>query len=74
MKIVNQNVREAAAKAGIRYWRIADVIGISPGYLSAKLRHVLPLSEERKILRIIADLHAEDEREAREAVNAECYC
>ena len=63
MKVANQKIREAVTEAKIRYWRIADVLGISPGYLSALLRHELPVAKRDKILKIISHLKETDARE-----------
>lgn len=37
----NKRVRDAIEKAGLKYWEVADAIGISPYTFSTWLRHEL---------------------------------
>lgn len=55
----NQDVRLAAASAGVRLWRIAEAMGIADFTLSRKLRRELPAEEKEKILGIIQTLARE---------------
>ncbi len=55
----NQDIRMAAANAGIRLWQIADALGITDGNLSRKLRKELPDDEKKRIFSIIQDLSQE---------------
>ncbi len=55
----NTDVREAAKRAGVKLWQIADRLGIADGNLSRKLRHELPAEEKEKIMDIIQELAAE---------------
>lgn len=43
----NMEIRQEAAKAGVKLWWIADKLGIADTGLSKKLRHELP-DEEKK--------------------------
>lgn len=52
----NTDVREAAKKAGVKLWQIADAIGITDGNFSRKLRKEFSAEEKQKILAIIDDL------------------
>ena len=52
----NTVVKEAAAKAGIRLWQIADALGHTDTWLSRKLRKELPEQERNQILNIIDEL------------------
>lgn len=54
--VKNTDVREAAKKAGVKLWQIADAIGITDGNFSRKLRKELPEDEKQKIFAIIDDL------------------
>lgn len=51
----NKNIRSEIEKAGLRYWQVADQIGISPATLCVWLRH--ELSGER-LERVQAALEA----------------
>lgn len=52
----NQNIREAAKKADVCLWEIAEAIDISDCMLSKKLRRELPDAEREKLLRIIEEI------------------
>lgn len=52
----NKEIREAAKKAGVKLWQIADAIGITDGNFSRKLRHELPEDERQNILEIIKQI------------------
>lgn len=55
----NKEVRQAAAKAGVRLWQIAAAIGLNDGNFSRKLRMELPAEEKQKIFGIIEKLSKE---------------
>ena len=55
----NQDVRRAAAGAGVKLWQIAEALGIADCSLSRKLRRELPDEEKKKIFSIIRDLSKE---------------
>lgn len=55
----NYEIREAATKAGVKNWQIAEKLGIHEGTFSRKLRHELPYDEKQKIFDIISDLENE---------------
>ena len=57
----NKEIREAAKQAGVCLWQIAERIGINDGNFSRKLRRELPQAERDKILKIIADIAAENQ-------------
>ena len=52
----NMEIRQEAAKAGVKLWWIADKLGIADTGLSKKLRHELPDEEKEKIRAIIMEL------------------
>ena len=52
-------IRQEAAKVGVKLWWIADKLGIADTGLSKKLRHELPDEEKEKIRAIIAELAKE---------------
>lgn len=55
----NKDIREYAAKRGVRLWQIALRLGINDGNFSRKLRRELPKDEHDKIMNIIDDLAKE---------------
>ncbi len=57
--MMNQDIRRAAAGAGVRLWQVADALGIADCSLSRKLRKELPPNEKEKIFSIIRELSQE---------------
>ena len=57
--MTNQDIRRAAAGAGVKLWQIADELGIADCNFSRKLRKELPQAEKEKILAIIERLSRE---------------
>ena len=49
----NNDIREAAKKAGIHLWQVAEACGVNDGNFSRKLRKELPQEEKEEILEII---------------------
>lgn len=58
--MLNQDIRRAAAGAGIKLWQVADALGIADCSLSRKLRRELPAAEKEKIMAIIENLSKEE--------------
>lgn len=56
----NQDIRRAAAGAGVKLWKIADALGIADCSLSRKLRKELSPDEKEKIFSIIKNLEQEE--------------
>lgn len=61
MTQTNQNIRKAAAEAGVKLWQIADRMGIEDTHFSKLLRKELPEDKQAQIMQIIADLEQEAE-------------
>lgn len=61
MTQTNQNIRKAAAEAGVKLWQIADRMGIEDTHFSKLLRKELPEAKQAQIMQIIADLEQEAE-------------
>ena len=55
----NQDIRRAAAGAGIRLWQIAEAMHMADSSLSRKLRRELPADEKERIYEIIRRLSGE---------------
>lgn len=56
---MNQDIRQAAAGAGVKLWQVADALGIADCSLSRKLRKELPADEKERIFAIINKLSLE---------------
>ncbi len=57
----NKRIREAAKKAGVKLWQIAEALGMTDGNFSRKLRRELPEEEQTHIIAIIHNLAAGQE-------------
>lgn len=57
--MLNQDIRRAAAGAGVKLWQIADAMGIADCSLSRKLRKELSHEEKERIFSIIKQLSKE---------------
>ena len=66
----NLAIREEAKNNGVRFWEIAEAMGISEATVTRMLRRELPVAEQRKILSVVADLARRKEAEENEQ-NAE---
>lgn len=55
----NKEIKEAARKAGVYHYEIAERLNIQDSAFSRKLRRELPDQEKKKILEIIKTLAAE---------------
>lgn len=66
----NLAIREAAKSNGVRFWEIAEAMGVSEATVTRMLRRELPEVERRKILNVVADLARRKEAEENEQ-NAE---
>ena len=47
--MMNQDIRQTAASAGVKLWQIAEALGIADCNFSRKLRRELPAEEKEKI-------------------------
>lgn len=57
---MNNDVRQAARAAGVRLWQIADMIGITDGNFSRRLRRELPEEQKKEIFNIILAIQRGD--------------
>lgn len=55
----NADIRNAAAKAGVKLWQVADKMGITDSTFSRKLRKELPDADRERVLGVIAALAKE---------------
>ena len=54
--MTNIEIRQAIKNEKIKYWQVAEKMGINDGNFSRKLRKELPKSEKTKILEIIENI------------------
>lgn len=57
----NIDVRKAIEDANVRYWQVAEKLGISDGNFSRKLRKELPSKDKQKIFQAIEEIKQEME-------------
>lgn len=57
--MANQDIRRAAAGAGVKLWQVADGLEVADYSLSRKLRRELPPNEKERILSVIDQLSQE---------------
>lgn len=63
MSKANADIREAAKKAGVYLYNIADRLGVCENTLTIRLRRELSEDNKRQILDIISELAAEQRTE-----------
>lgn len=66
--MANVEIRKKIATEGIRYWRVAEKLGISDGAFSRKLRRELSEPEKQRVLQAINDAATERRTVNREYV------
>lgn len=54
--MANQDIRQEITENNLRYWQVADKIGLSDGTFSRLLRHELPPEKKEEIRSAIAEL------------------
>lgn len=52
----NLEIRKAAKEAGVRFWQIAEYLGVAESGLSRRMRHELPREEKQQIIDAIQQL------------------
>lgn len=55
----NRELRQQAKSKQVRFWEIADKLGISEPTMTRKLRRELPAEEKQKIISIIDEISSE---------------
>lgn len=51
----NIEIRQTLLAYGVKYWELADLLGIAPESLSRKLRHELPEEVQKNYINMIID-------------------
>ena len=60
----NVGIREAARALGVRWWQVADVLGVSEAYVTRMLRHELTEEQRERVLAAINEVvRARDQQE-----------
>lgn len=57
--MTNQDIRQAATRAGVKLWQIADALEIADTTFSRKLRKELSQADKNRIFSIITELSRE---------------
>lgn len=58
--MANEAIREKVKATGVRYWEVAERIGVSDVTLCRQLRRELPEARQQLILRAIDELAGRD--------------
>ena len=58
----NGEIRNHAAQKKVRFWRVAERLGIADCTLAKRMRHELSEQEKQRVLSIIDKIAAEDAR------------
>ncbi len=58
----NEDIRRAAAGAGVKLWQIAEAMGMADSSLSRKLRRELADEDKARVYAAIAELAGEVEK------------
>lgn len=61
-KMKNLDIRKAIERNNIKYWQIADKLGITDGNFSRLLRKELEISDKEVIFNIIKELKEDKEK------------
>ena len=54
--MANQDIRQEIIASDLRYWQVAEKIGLTDGNFSRLLRHELPPEKKEEIRSAIAEL------------------
>ena len=57
----NLDIRDEIHTSGLRFWQVADALGLNDGNFSRKLRHELSDADKAKIRTVIRKLASERE-------------
>lgn len=55
----NEAIRKSISDSGLRYWEVADAIGIADTTFAKWLRHELPAEKQKQILDTISQMKQE---------------
>ena len=52
----NQDIRDAMAKANVKYWEVAGAVGVADTTFTKWLRYELPSDKKKAILKVIKEV------------------
>lgn len=55
----NETIRRRISDSGLKYWEVADAVGIADTTFTKWLRHELPADKKREIMEVIDRLKSE---------------
>lgn len=55
----NETIRKSISDSGLKYWEVADAIGIADTTFAKWLRHELPDDKQKQILAVINQMKKE---------------
>ena len=58
--MANEDIRKAISEAKVKYWQVADALGMTDGGFSRKLRNELSTKEKERVFRAIKEAAAEE--------------
>lgn len=58
--MANQEIKNLISKHRLKYYEVADAMGISPGYLSTLLRKPLTDAMEAKVIKAVKKIMEEE--------------
>lgn len=56
----NEAIRRSISDSGLKYWEVADAIGIADTTFAKWLRHELPEDKQKQILAVINQMKKEE--------------
>lgn len=56
VRYANEDVRAAAKEKGVRFWQLAEKLGVSDTTLAKLFRHELPDNKKAQLMKIIDEL------------------
>lgn len=60
----NGDVRDKICSSGVRFWEVAEGLGITDSMFSKRLRHELSDGDKQQIFEIVERIRSQKEREA----------
>lgn len=71
-RLKNLDIRNKISEFNLKYWEVAENLGITDSTFSRRLRKELPEEEKTKILKVISRLMLENKKEEEISGSNEC--
>ena len=71
-RLKNSDIRNKISEFNLKYWEVAENLGITDSTFSRRLRKELPEEEKTKILKVISKLMLENKKEEEISGSNEC--